>query len=201
MPLLLLLASLAVILSLGWDWIRTGRDAVVLQRDPTASSGVAGTEPADLPAMTETAALIPVYLVGAVRRPGIYQVTIGTYLYELVEQAGGLTEDADAEAIDLVCRIETNQLIRLPTRAETAAGVEPQLPSSGKTNALIDINRADQTALETLPGVGPATAQAIIAYRKQNGLFARIEDLMQVPGIKEARFEALKDRICVSGHA
>lgn len=142
---------------------------------------------------------IPVYLVGAVVKPGIYLIERGTYLYELIEQAGGLTAQAAADAINLAADITTNQLIRIPTRDEAAAGLSVTL-SNDQTTAtqLVDLNRADQKQLETLPGIGPATALAIIAYRTENGPFLQIEDLMQVPGIKEARYASLKDLVMVS---
>ena len=142
---------------------------------------------------------IPVYLVGAVEKPGVYLIERGTYLYELIEQAGGLTAQAAADAINLAADITTNQLIRIPTRDEAAAGLSVTL-SNDQTTAtqLVDLNRADQKQLETLPGIGPATALAIIAYRTENGPFLQIEDLMQVPGIKEARYASLKDLVMVS---
>lgn len=142
---------------------------------------------------------IPVYLVGAVKNPGIYHIVPGTYLYELVELAGGLTEDAATEQINLAAAITTNQLIRLPTSSEIEAGYSVIGEIRASQTTLVDINQADQALLETLPGIGPATARAILAYREENGPFSCIEDLMKVPGIKEARFSALKDLIVVRG--
>ncbi|MDW7659387.1 MAG: ComEA family DNA-binding protein, partial [Bacillota bacterium] len=92
-----------------------------------------------------------------------------------------------------------NQLIRLPTQAEIDAGYAFALQNTeADDGVLVDLNQADQKQLETLPGIGPATACAIIAYREENGFFDRIEDLMQVPGIKEARFNTLKDLVKIS---
>jgi competence protein ComEA len=144
---------------------------------------------------------IPVYLVGAVARPGIYEVVPGTYLYELVELAGGLTPQAAADRINLVFCIRDSRLIRIISMEE-AAGisiadggssgiVEADPDSQGKVN----INTADETLLETLPGVGPSTAHAIVSFRQANGPFATIEEIMNVPGIKQSRFDALKDAI------
>ena len=142
----------------------------------------------------------PVYLVGAVRNPGIYHVLPGTYLYELVDQAGGLTAEAAKEEINLVAVITQNQMIRLPTKAEISAGHRFDLPDANASgNRLIDLNRADQADFESLPGIGPATARPIIAFREENGPFTHIEDLMKVPGIKEARFKDVKDLVMVSG--
>lgn len=143
-------------------------------------------------------ALIPVYLVGAVRIPGIYEVTPGIYLYQLIEMAGGLTENAATEAVNLAMAITENGLIDIPTQAEVDQnpGVTDLGMSPGETEtAMININDADSAALETLPGVGPATAKAILDYREKNGPFEHLEDLMNIPGIKQSRFESLQDYI------
>ncbi len=143
---------------------------------------------------------IPIYLVGAVYKPGIYQVTQGSYLYELIEQAGGLTSDAAAQDIDLALMIQENGRIYIPTQAEF--NQEPQRNwadvSDGNEEAeLVDINTASAEALDTLPGVGPATAKAIIDYRERNGSFQIKEDLLKVSGIKQSRLDAISDLISV----
>ena len=143
--------------------------------------------------------LIPVYLVGAVENPGIYLIKPGLYLYELVEMAGGMTEDAAAEQINLVLRIMTNQQIYLPTREEAQRNPS-LLPAPGDSDPhtsmpLININTASRSELEKLPGVGPVTARAIIDHREKHGRFNQPEDIMQVPGIKESRYQALEDYI------
>lgn len=143
---------------------------------------------------------IPVYLVGAVLRPGVYIIRKGTYLYELVERAGGLTQEAASETINLAMRISENQMIRIPTQveAEQDDSLTPVLGSGTAAPAgAININRATQVDLEKLPGVGPATAAAIIADRNKNGPFRKPEDLMRVPGIKESRFVLMEALIIV----
>jgi competence protein ComEA len=139
-----------------------------------------------------------VYLVGEVARPGIYQVERGTYLYELVETAGGLTPRAAADRTNLVYRIEGSQLLRIPSVEDAAdpglAGSEVLSPS-GQDAPFININSAGESELDGLPGIGPSTARAIIAFRETNGPFASIEEIMNVPGIKQSRFEAIRDAI------
>ena len=145
-----------------------------------------------------TSDTIPVYLVGEVARPGIYQVERGTYLYELVETAGGLTPRAAADRTNLVYRIEGSQLLRIPSVEDAAdpglAGSEVLSPS-GQDAPFININSAGESELDGLPGIGPSTARAIIAFRETNGPFASIEEIMNVPGIKQSRFEAIRDAI------
>jgi len=172
----------------------------------TASESPAGRGEAPESAAKPTVDLIPIYLVGAVRKPGVYQVERGSYLFELVEQAGGLTEDAASEAINLAFCLETNQRIWLPSRREAedpASGGTGRIGSvewpGEMSSMLIDINQADEALLDTLPGIGPATASDIVAFRAAHGAFKKTEDLMNVSGIKESRFERLKDLICVTG--
>lgn len=149
----------------------------------------------------EIADTFPVYLVGAVKKPGIYQVEPETCLFELVDLAGGLSAAAAADIINLAMPLQPYQHIYIPTKEELRENpaLIDSLQERNPARRLIDINLADQSSLETLPGIGPVTARAIIDYREKNGPFARVEDLMQVPGIKESRFAALEDLIIVSG--
>lgn len=141
---------------------------------------------------------IPIYLIGAVKNPGIYIVRKGVYLYELLEMAGGLSADAAASSINLAMRITENQMVRIPTQMESEANDDPGVIVSGlSSSGSININTATQVMLEELPGVGPATAAAIIADRSKNGPFRRPEDLMRVPGIKESRYVLLEALITV----
>ena len=213
--LILLLTGVAILGSLLWDWIRADRSEVrIINGSGQASSGngqasesnPGSSSPVYNPSEPLTTVnsddLIPVYLVGAIKIPGVYRVVKGSYLYELVSQAGGLTENAAVERINLAFRIDTNQMIHLPSfddlgkgAAETGLDVYPSESGDGQ----IDINQATLEELDSLPGVGPSTAQAIISFRDKNGPFESVEELMKIPGIKESRFNAIKDLICVSG--
>lgn len=174
---------------------------------PTAEPQIIGSSPMTSPLSSELtesvksqADPIPIYLVGAVKNPGIYQVERGIYLYQLIEMAGGLLDSAAADAVNLAIRLDDNQMIRIPTLAEIIA--DPGAASMhglASAGALVDLNHADESQLDALPGVGPSTAKAIVEYRKKNGPFKCIEDLMKVPGIKESRFNTLKDLVIVKG--
>jgi competence protein ComEA len=156
---------------------------------------------------------IPVYLVGAVKDPGIYTIDGPIYLYQLVERAGGFTGDADSRVVNLAFRITENIMIRIPTMDESSKG-----DSGGYSSALlvstwqsfdsqstgqnaepvkVNINTADETALCTLPGIGESTAKAIMDYRTRNGPFQSIEGIMKVSGIKESRFRQIRDYITI----
>lgn len=162
--------------------------------EPTWLTQAAGTTPT---MTTGTTAIIPVYLVGEVRCPGIYHVKRGTFLYEVVEQAGGLTPDAAADRTNLVYQIDSSQLLRIPS-IEEGAGAGDAFDAAGLPAASasqININTADEAELDTLPGIGPTTARAIVSFRTQHGPFGTIEEIMNVPGIKQSRFEAIRDAI------
>jgi competence protein ComEA len=165
--------------------------------DVSAGSDVSSAGATQAPAATPD--LIPVYLVGAVKSPGVYLVIRGSYLYELVDRAGGFTADAAVKEINLAYRLDANQRILLPTVEEAKTGLAGPGLSTVTEPQLIDLNQAGQNELESLPGIGPATARAILDYRGKHGRFSQVTDLMKVPGIKESRFEALKDLICVTG--
>ncbi len=185
-------------------------------------------------AVNSTSKSIPVYLCGAVSNPGIYHIIIGSYLYEVIDLAGGLLPEAAADNINLVYQFSAAVSIYIPSIKEMKSfldgnesstsgylrngllqgiwggGKSDSLPASegslsnsqtsestNSTIALININTADQKQLETLPGVGETTAKAIISYREKSGGFAKIEDIMNVSGIKEGRFEAIREFITV----
>ena len=153
------------------------------------------------PEAVEVKTQVYVYVTGAVANPGVYSLDEGLRVRDAVEAAGGLAEDADASPVNLARVLSDGEHIELPTKAEVEAALA-QGPAGGASGAaaatsLVNINTADASALETLSGVGSATAQAIISDREQNGPFSSIEDLMRVDGIGEKKFAKLKDSICV----
>jgi len=147
-----------------------------------------------------------VYVTGAVARPGVYSLPAGSRVYQLVEKSGGLTDEADAESINLAAKLADGVHVHVPREGEDKAPTqgfmtqENQKKGSflGSASAgLIDINKASKEDLERLPGIGPKTAEAIIAYRESHGLFERVEDLLQVKGIGPKKLEAIRNLITV----
>ncbi|MFA5341744.1 MAG: helix-hairpin-helix domain-containing protein [Clostridia bacterium] len=150
------------------------------------------------------AEMIKICLKGEVVNPGIYEIEKGSILNELLDKAGGLTKDA-GEDINMVLVLDKNMTIYIRSVNE-AGGVD----ISDNQDAIIqkddekilfenkiNINTASTETLCILPGIGEKTAQAIVAYRMENGDFVRIEDIMNVPGIKNAKFETIKDYITI----
>lgn len=147
----------------------------------------------------EEANEIKVYICGAVCKPGVYTLLEGDRIDALINMAGGATEEADLSAINLAERLHDEQYVRIPAKGEE---VESQTGTntvgvSSQSQGLININTASIEELDSLPGIGPAIASRIIAYREEKGKFTSIEQIKDVSGIGESKYQDIKDRICV----
>lgn len=135
---------------------------------------------------------------GAVRNPGVYYAKPGQRVIDMIEEAGGLMEDADESVLNFAMRVVDEMVIYVPRTGEDPGSREIiSLPETTEKEGKVNLNQADQSQLETLPGIGPSKAAAIIEYREKNGPFKVIEDLMLVSGFGEKTFEKLKDKITV----
>lgn len=110
-----------------------------------------------------------------------------------MQAAGGFTKNADQNSLNLAKTLEDGEQVMIPAIGGTSSGAE----ASGSSNGKVNINTADLATLETLSGVGPATAQKIIDYRNAHGKFKSIEEIKKVSGIGEKTYEKFKDKICV----
>jgi len=149
----------------------------------------------------ENSTAVPVIYVdvgGAVEKPGVYEVTKDTRLFEVIDMAGGLTEDADADHVNRASFIEDGQKIIIPEKGSELPA-EPEsagMLTSADTEGLININTATADELKTLSGIGDVMAERIISYRSSTA-FKSKEDIMSVDGIGSKIFEKIKDRITV----
>ncbi len=139
---------------------------------------------------------------GAVNKPGLIVLSEGARVNDAVRAAGGFAESADTSAVNLAAPISDGQKLHVPAVGEQPSGagqgsVAASTAPGTSEGAAVDINAASAEELDELPGVGPATAQAIIEEREQNGPFESVEDIMRVSGIGEKKFEKLKDSIRV----
>lgn len=139
--------------------------------------------------------IFKVDIKGAVSRPGVYEVMEGERVIDVIERAGGFLENADSLQVNLSQRVHDEMVIYVPAQGETIPVATFQPASSGTNNGKININTASATELQSLPGIGPQKAEAIIHYREENGPFQKVEDLMKVSGIGEKTFEKLKEHI------
>ena len=134
------------------------------------------------------------YVTGAVRHPGLYAIREGDRLADLIDLAGGITESADMQAVNLAVRVNDQDHWTVPTVGEPTI-VPPPAASVEPTDGKVDINTADAELLETLPGIGETRAQAIILHREEHGPFKRVDDIVAVPGIGPSTLEGLRDLV------
>lgn len=139
-----------------------------------------------------TGGIIYVDISGCVNNPGVYEFEEGARVFHVIEEAGGLTEDANIDDLNRAEQISDGQKIIIYSK-NNDKNISYGESSSGKIN----INSADSSKLQEIPGVGPATAQKIIEYREQTGRFRSIEDIKNVSGIGEKTFESMKEYITV----
>jgi competence protein ComEA len=135
---------------------------------------------------------IYVHVLGAVERPGLYELQEGDRAVDAVAAAGGFLDTADQAQLNLARFVVDGEQILVPVVGDVPAAA-PAVTAQGKIN----INTADAAALETLPRVGPAMAARIIAWREANGRFTAVEDLLGVTGIGDKTFEGLKNLVTV----
>lgn len=152
---------------------------------------------------------IVVHVTGAVKNPGIVKLKEDSRIEDAIDAAGGLTEDSDISDVNLAYQLEDGVKIRIPTvddkksqkktyisedSGENVILGDEQLEENSSTS-LVNINKATQTELETLPGIGPSIASKIIEYRESKGKFSKIEDIKNVTGIGESKFDNIKNLI------
>ena len=145
-----------------------------------------------------TAGKISIYLCGEINKPGVYEIDKGDILNKAVIMAGGLTDDADKNKVNLVYIINENISVYIPGTDEEMQ-VSDDLFNEGKAYndvKLININTADKEELKKLPGIGEAMAGNIIRYREKKP-FTDITEIMNVEGIGQAKFDKIKDDICI----
>ena len=147
-------------------------------------------------ASTTQETVIFVDIKGAVKNPGVYQMKVGDRVKDALEAAGGLTEEADSQKVNLAKRLEDQMVIVVPKVGEEAEEIPAgETRNEATKEGKVNINTATVEELKTLKGVGEKKAEAIIEYRKKNGSFQTKEDLMKVRGIGKKLFESFQERI------
>ena len=149
-----------------------------------------------------------IHIAGAVNSPGVYQLKSTDRIVDAVKIAGGAAEEANLDSINLAALLKDGQKIIVPYKTYSETGKEINTntynnaesmysSSSDSTSAKININTADANMLQTLSGIGPVLSERIIEYRNQNGFFGVIDDIVDVSGIGEKKFEGIRELICV----
>ena len=181
LPLLLAVGAIATLVAGAALWFAgdsTTDDVTIVLPTPTAQA------PAEL----------KVYLSGAVRKPGVYLMAEGDRVIDAVEAAGGATEDAALESVNLAGRLQDEDHWHIP-----AVGEDTAYSPTGISDepAVLDLNTATAEQLMVLPGIGEAKATAIVSYREEVGRFDDVEDLLEVRGIGDAIVEGIRDLVAI----
>ncbi len=190
------------------------------ETEPSVEGGAsADTEE---PAKAEEPDRIVVYICGQVKEPGVYELEAGARIGDAVEKASGMTEDAAEDALNLAQTLADGQMIRVPSKEEFketekdlvivsggSGGDQAAAPKGGTADSrpgsadgtgaggLISLNQATKEELMTLPGIGESKAEAILNYRRKQGGFGSIEEIMNISGIKEGVYLKIKDKISI----
>ena len=136
---------------------------------------------------------IRVYVTGAVRHPGVYPIAAGSRWIDALEAAGGATDDADLTAVNLAKRVQDEDQIVVPAAGQTAGAGAP-----GHAAAVVNLNTADQAALEGLPGIGQVRAENIIQSRLADGPFAKVEDLLTRKLVPDSVYQEISALVTVN---
>lgn len=175
----------------------------VVKQDTHSSETIAGDTSARDDEEVKT---VFVHVGGAVLNAGVIEIVSDARVVDAVEQAGGFSENAAIEALNLARPVQDGEQILVPTREEyerpandetNMSGTSASSNAAGASNSKVNLNTASQAELQTLSGIGEATAKKIIAYREAKGLFQSIDDLKKVSGIGDKKFVDLADKICV----
>ena len=158
--------------------------------------------------------VVTVHAAGQVAAPGVYSVPGGARVADLITAAGGLLPEADVDRLNLAAKVVDGTRVYIPRKGETPPPTESPVGGSGRRRrpgggrgrprpggapaGPVDLNTATAAQLDTLPGVGPATANAILTYRTRNGRFKSVTELLEVPGIGPAKLEAIRPLVMVS---
>jgi competence protein ComEA len=169
---------------------------------------IVAPEPTPAPELTATPSSIRVFVNGAVVQAAVYELPPNSLVQEAIEAAGGFMAEANTAVVNLAQPLSDGLQIYVPAQGEevpvpaplTASNPAPDnttTANSSSTGSLININTATKAELEELPGIGPSTAQNILDHRDANGPFATIENIMDVSGIGDGRFNQIKELITV----
>ncbi len=196
----LVVMVLVSVAAVGRYWMLSSKkraDSLLPIHSPSPMSASIQTRHSEHTQTPTPAPSLAIYLTGEVECPGVYWVESGVILSQVVALAGGLTPLAWEREINLALRVEDGMHVHIPQKGEVGGVLSSGNSSEATTPGKVNINTADVETLKTLPGIGESTALDIIQYRTNQGGFKNIEDIMQVPGIKQARFDKIKEWITV----
>lgn len=140
---------------------------------------------------------VVVHVAGAVASPGLYRLGGDARVADALDAAGGPAPDAELDAVNLAAKVADGERVYVPRKGEAPPGVVAAGAAGGASAGPLDLNTATADQLDALPGVGPATAEAILAYRQEKGRFRSVDELLEVRGIGEAKLASLRSKVTV----
>jgi len=196
---LYMILGIILIVLIGCVYGIYSKNTIITQSSPASiiCKGEVTKEPENAVADGKTGIDMYVHVTGAVKSPGIYRLNKGDRLLELLKIAG-VASNADLDGINLAEILTDSQKINIPNKRVAGYEGQPQKEKAAKVSQKININTADAKELDSLPGIGLTMAKRIFEYREQKGKFSNIEELKEVQGISEKKYEKLKSRITVN---
>lgn len=194
-------ASVVLVAVAAWWLLRAPRPSTESQlpyASVPATSSPTPASAADLPPPPSTTADVVVHVAGAVAAPGVYRLPASSRVVDAIAAAGGLAPTAATDALNLAEPVRDGARVYVPQTGEAVpvvAGVSGGAPQGTAPAGPIDVNTATAEQLDALPGVGPSTAAAIIAYRDAHGPFATVDDLGEVRGIGPSKLDAMRELV------
>lgn len=179
-----------------------GRPLAVAEQEKPAGNIVSPEKNRADPGQLTPGGKLVVFVSGAVKQPGVFELSSGSRVEDAVKAAGGFGALADSQKLNLARLVADGEGIEVPRRqaAVEAVGVPGAVTApgaGGETGGMVSLNSATREELESLPGIGPSLAGRILEYRSRHGAFQRIEDVQQVPGIGAGRFKQMRDRLAL----
>jgi competence protein ComEA len=191
----LAVAGVVALLVAGWLLLRTPTGPPTEELLPMATDATVGVGASGSSTTTTAPTAVVAHAAGAVQQPGVYELPAGARVTDVIDAAGGPLPDADLDQLNLAAPVADGERIYVPRVGEVVAavvGADDAAPAGP-----LDLNAATLDQLDELPGVGPATAQAIIDERDRRGGFGSVDDLLDVRGIGPAKLEQLRDLVTV----
>jgi len=164
---------------------------------PRGGSEVVAANTPDPLQLASESPTVYVHVLGAVATPGLYQLPPGDRVFDAVAAAGGFTPDADKAAVNLARQLSDGEQLTLPRIGEGVPGAVAAAGTTGSPTPVMNLNTATVTDLDSLPRIGPATAQKIVDWRTAHGRFTSVDDLLSVAGIGQKTVDGLRDLVTV----
>ncbi len=200
---IIIIIAILVIILIGWKYYDSKNYEEVNSQEILATNTKKENKNSN-----EEEDMMAVHITGEVKKSGVVKIKEGSRIEDIIEAAGGLTENADITNVNLAFVVEDGMKIRIPSINEEKTDEDYITEDSGKgvimtdentstSSSIININTASESELEQLPGIGPSISSRIIEYRNKNGKFKSIEDIKNVTGVGDSKFEKIKDLIKV----